>query len=57
MGKERKMDTKITVHVPRPKRRAIEFYANGTPFRPKVVPNRRGAYRRQDNRKLTQADQ
>jgi hypothetical protein len=57
MGKERKMDTKITVHVPRSKRRAIEFYANGTPFRPKVVPNRRGAYRRQDNRKLTQADQ
>jgi len=36
----------ITVVAARPKRRALELFAANSPFKPRIVPNDRNAYRR-----------
>lgn len=38
----------LTVAVKRPKRRALELFAANSPFRPRIVPNNRNAYRRRE---------
>jgi|694.fasta_scaffold104737_2 stalled ribosome alternative rescue factor ArfA len=44
-----------TKAAPKARRRSIELFAHDSPFRPRVVPNERGSYRRQAKHRKSHA--
>lgn len=48
--------TVINVQIPQNKRRAIELFASDSPYRPRVVPNKKGYDRNKNKRRDRQRD-
>lgn len=44
--------TTVSIQIPQKKRRAIELFASDSPYRPRVVPNKKGY----DRNKVKQRD-